>query len=308
MTEHEDRAEERKPEGQTEQEQAPKVAALENPPATHPEAHADEEGEDRRSERGVKAFARRARRAEKAVRPRLEFLAILAAFMAIGVQYCTTMESLELTRQAVELSAASLAETRRSTLLSQRAFLWSVADADRAAEFSRSGLEETRESNELTASGLEFSRQALEVSERPWVVTIMAKQGVSTEEPNTLLVNMINTGRSPAIDFRAHSRGRLVSKLPMEFPILKLPSEAEAKTGSVSVLGPGQTYALRSRQRALTAEEKQAILDGTRTWVIFGNFQYRDGFGRERRGAFCYHTDHRDPDEWIYCPRHNHAD
>lgn len=173
-----------------------------------------------------------------------------------------------------------------------------------------SGLEETRKSTRLAEKSLEFSREALEISERPWVVPFMGKQAIQiSDKPGLLKLNLVNTGRTPALNLQCATSRTILSSSPAEFPprLGGEPSVAMLGAASVAMLGAGSRGRAHVAIPPVTQGELDAIGGGGKTFYVLGECRYGDGFGRNYSFRFCYQHN-PEHGEWIYCAEYNRAD
>ena len=172
-------------------------------------------------------------------------------------------------------------------------------------------LKATRESVELT-------RQALNTTERAWVVFYAIgklKPGpVNWLEDVVFLVHLKNVGRTPARRLTTRAMAQPRGSVPREF----LSHRPKGRLDSTTVLGPEMVTrvpakmggwkesGLPARPEAIRAFQ-QAMAEGKVEIYIYGSAKYRDAFNRRHRTLFCMIFNESDPNEFRVCPSYNDA-
>ena len=145
-------------------------------------------------------------------------------------------------------------------------------------------------SDRLSAIAAKPATVAPSAADRPWVGadSIKTVDFSSGGQPLTTL-HIINTGRTPAMDLRSNTLGRLssASTSPPNIPTQPGP------LGTTGVLMPntGGDMTFFANTRALTAEEAGTIKSGQNVLWLAGRLDYRDSQGRPHVTTFRYRYD-----------------
>jgi len=232
----------------------------------------------------------------------------LAAVVFSGIQArearrsaAAAAESNNLTREAVELSKAQLAESRVSS-----------------AESARIARESHQASITLNTSNLDQGRRALQAAidasildQRPWV-TVSGVELVETLDIGALpraRIHFINSGKTPALDFASSSNVVVRSRIDAIPP----PSHPGTPRTSNAVMGPGvPKFILAECDEPVRRQEQiDAIARNAAQIYVTGYITYKDTFGKERSTAYCFlsngQKDERGKFELFACDRWNTA-
>jgi hypothetical protein len=118
------------------------------------------------------------------------------------------------------------------------------------------------------------------------VATVQAEvRNFHTANP-TVLLGFVNAGQTPAHGVRIWTSSG-VAKFPLDNPPL---APAGRDPGdSLGVIGPhGSFHTENIPEHPVTADERQAVTEGSAAFFVYGEIFYRDAFGRQRHTRFCH--------------------
>lgn len=232
----------------------------------------------------------------------------LASVLVSTLQWCAMREQLQDARSSAAGAqgdtdrALQIAESQAGSLKSQATSLDELANRTEAlAEASRSAAEAAAASANSSKRIAKANEESVDTTlavmrqdQRAWISlkTLRLRDPLSVGSVPTVVIEVTNTGRTPAIDARVY--GSVFSRsapLPPEPPPDCLRA-GECKQSS-AVLGPGA--ALFFPVDASAAIEKQSQIDAieTGTWRLYavGGIVYSDIFGRLHRTEICMSAD-----------------
>jgi hypothetical protein len=205
----------------------------------------------------------------------LQFLVLVGQAIVFGTQAKRLRQSVDLTREVAGRQ--------------ERDMHASIAEASRAAtamEGVAAGISASvANTRELFATQRQFSQMQL----RPYLS--VTEPGFIPQNPERNLfagmqVNVVNTGHTPAHNFRVASRvGILPFPLPDDID-LTIPDHEIISSGHIN---PGQRFFFRRNlDRLMSDDELQDIIAGNhRRIYIYGTVYCIDAFGNEHFTNFC---------------------
>jgi len=157
---------------------------------------------------------------------------------------------------------------------------------------------------------IKLSREAIHSSERPWI-TDTAKN-IPPLTPNvkfTMYIQILNSGKSPALQARVVMQSRYFKKFPLPNPPYDLSVGTPAQ--SLAILTPNVPIALQLPDTLLFDEPFRKIQSGEVAYFIYGQIHYTDAFSPSHEHVTHFCTQYRpDPTRtlWVACPFYNDAD
>lgn len=186
--------------------------------------------------------------------------------------------------------------------------------ADQLALLKRT-TEQMSTSVERNAKAAEASSataaKSLVISERAYVSTATTVSELKVGEKFKVTNAILNSGRTPAIEFIAHSWSGFAANGVSEeeaFAAISKNAVIDEKTSSKGILGPGQSSEQSVESRLpLSDLELNFIKNGTVKWYVYVEITYDDTFGRHHKTQTC---NRYDPDRKtvILCRALNKAD
>lgn len=147
-------------------------------------------------------------------------------------------------------------------------------------------------------------KESDEIAQRAWVGIVSI--GPIVIVPNkqlSLSITISNTGRSPAFNVASFSVNNILdrhitseTKLPLKGPIPPVQSSTS--------LGANETRTGTHAISPFSAEQVDAVKNGTAIWYHFGWITYQDTFSVDRKTDFCYFYEPA-KDVFTYCAGHN---
>ncbi len=151
--------------------------------------------------------------------------------------------------------------------------------------------------------------KSLVLSERAYVSCVTTGDEPKDGEKLRARSLILNSGKTPAIDFEAKSMTGLVPKNVSIEEARKLALSAVFnEKASRSILGPGQSSQQGVESNApLTTGELSALRDRTEIWYVFSLVRYKDTFNHQHLTETCnrYEPDHK---VMVLCSAGNKAD
>jgi hypothetical protein len=153
----------------------------------------------------------------------------------------------------------------------------------------------TAESLALTREGLRITREANEVSQRAWLTvksSTLAKPLAIGEAP-TVIVQIVNSGRSPAL--KVLVSGAVFSRAKLRPEDMAEGAPPGRRPFSRMVIGPdtSTTVPMDSDEPITRQVQIDAIHAGLWRLYTKGFISYRDIFGKARKSRFCFRSDAR---------------
>jgi hypothetical protein len=152
--------------------------------------------------------------------------------------------------------------------------------------------------------------KSLVLSERAYVSCVTAGDEPKEGEKLRARSSILNSGKTPAIDFEAKILTGLAPKSASTEDARKraLSVVFDDKTKSKSILGPGQLFQ-QSVESGVpsTSGELSALKEGTEIWYVFSFVRYKDTFNHQHATETCnrYEPDHK---VMVLCSQGNKAD
>ncbi|HXN52761.1 MAG TPA: hypothetical protein VN943_12570 [Candidatus Acidoferrum sp.] len=152
--------------------------------------------------------------------------------------------------------------------------------------------------------------KSLVLSERAYVSCVTTGDEPKEGEKLRARSSILNSGKTPAIDFEAKSMTGLVPKNTSIEEARKLAVSVafDEKAKSKSILGPGQSSQQGVESNAaLSTGELSALRDFTEIWYVFSFVRYKDTFNHQHTTETCnrYEPDHK---IMVLCSEGNKAD
>ena len=155
---------------------------------------------------------------------------------------------------------------------------------------------------------IDFSRDALHAAERPWV--LQTAKNIPPLAPNVKFdayVQILNTGKAPALDTRVKVQIRYFKKFPLPNP----PYDETPGGQSHVVLAPNVPIPTKLSDVLLFDEPFNKIQRGDVTYYIYGEIRYTDAFmpKHEHVTHFCtqYHPEDLRKTLWAGCEFYDDA-
>lgn len=169
---------------------------------------------------------------------------------------------------------------RQEAAESEKSFLASLEQARRSADAAQAAADAAQKSAEVAG-------RALQLDHRAWVgVATFAPPNLQPGSTVTFTVQLLNSGRSPALNVKAHTSYRLLSARGSFTPIYR--KRKDNLRPSLVVIQPGVSMALPgSIDGPLSAADVEAVRTGKKVLYIFGRIEYTDVFRTEHHSTFC---------------------
>jgi hypothetical protein len=199
-----------------------------------------------------------------------------------------------------EISLSITADTHQAeNFTAQQAILTAMQKStkDTADQLAllKSTTEQMNQGVERNAKAAEASSataaKSLVVSERAYVTAASMSTEPKTGEKLKITNSFVNSGKTPAIDFKAKSwQGVMAREIAVEDAYKQAVASValDDKASSNMILGPAQSSQnVIELAQALTESDITAINNGTLVWYVFVELRYDDTFGRHHITFAC---------------------
>jgi hypothetical protein len=160
-----------------------------------------------------------------------------------------------------------------------------------------------REQSKAANDSLTESKKSREIENRAYVAVIevvVDKPIRSSGEQVTARLKAMNTGRTPAINFKSQVWSG-TNPPNANFP---LAGPATLPPGSQGILMPERTWNTTTTTQ-LTGQEKTAFSKAGSHLYVWGIFEYDDFFGAHHTTQFCFVNESFTSVEFVPCPGGN---
>lgn len=149
--------------------------------------------------------------------------------------------------------------------------------ANAAQDSARAAIDSAEASRQMAIAAEEantLTRQAQSTIDRPWVgVSKIITFSLSPDEPFRVELAIVNSGKTPALEFRQAVYIGILTKKPSEPPNV---NAMAIQPGSLPLFPGSEPTLITLRQTELTAERVEAIKQ-QRQWIaVFGMVMYKD--------------------------------
>ncbi len=167
----------------------------------------------------------------------------------------------------------------------------SVEAAKQSVDAAESAAESAEQASRLARDAIMASVRPYVFPDKVWLATRLA-----AETKITGFVRFINTGKLPALNFRAGGKFKVRESPPGQLV-------ASGQPPSVLDVAPGASSTIETgSDSAITEEELAAVRSGEKGLYGYGIFVYEDGFGRQIAKPFCQVYEPKDK-SFAECPQ-----